>query len=117
MNEPNRPWATLDPIVHAPSRLAILTVLSMVEEADFRYLLYATGLTKGNLSAHMSKLEAAGYLTVEKSFHGKIPMTVCRLTPSGRQALDRYRHTMRQLLDIGEEASHGMTAAEAGGAT
>lgn len=96
------PWAALDPLVHAPARLAILTVLSLVKEADFRYLLYATGLTRGNLSAHMSKLEAAGYLEVEKTFRGKIPLTICRLTPAGRAALERYRQTMRRLLDAGE---------------
>ncbi len=92
---------SLDPLIHAPARLAILTVLSLVEEADFRYLLYATGLTKGNLSAHLSKLEEAGYVTIEKTFRGKIPLTLCRLTPEGRQALEAYRRAMQRILDLG----------------
>lgn len=92
----------LDPLVHAPARLAILTVLSLVDEADFRYLLYATGLTKGNLSAHLSKLEEGGYVHIEKTFRGKLPLTVCRLTPRGRQALEDYRRTMRAILDLGK---------------
>ena len=91
----------LDPLVHAPARLALLTVLSLVDEADFRYLLYATGLTKGNLSAHLSKLEEAGYVTIEKTFRGKIPLTLCRLTPKGRQALEAYRQAMQAILDLG----------------
>ncbi len=95
---------TLDPLIHAPARLAILTVLSLVEEADFRYLLYATGLTKGNLSAHLSKLEEAGYVTIEKTFRGKIPLTLCRLTPEGRQALEAYRQAMQRILDLGAQA-------------
>ncbi len=103
MNEFSRPWAGLDPLVHAPARLAILTVLSVVEEADFRYLLHATGLTKGNLSAHVGKLEGAGYLVVEKTFRGKIPLTICRLTPKGRDALEQYRQTMRRLLNVEDE--------------
>jgi len=93
---------SLDPLVHAPARLAILTVLSLVEEADFRYLLYATGLTKGNLSAHLSKLEEAGYVTIEKTFRGKIPLTLCRLTPKGRQALAKYRQAMQHILELSD---------------
>ena len=95
---------SLDPLVHAPARLAILTVLSLVDEADFRYLLYATGLTKGNLSAHLSKLEEAGYVDIEKTFRGKLPLTLCRLTPQGQRALEAYRRTMRAILDLGEAA-------------
>jgi len=96
---------TLDPLVHAPARLAILTVLSVVDEADFRYLLYATGLTKGNLSAHLSKLEEAGYVHIEKTFRGKLPLTLCRLSPEGRRALETYRRAMRRILDAGEAAA------------
>ncbi len=95
----------LDPLVHAPARLAILTVLSVVDEADFRYLLYATGLTKGNLSAHLSKLEEAGYVHIEKTFRGKMPLTLCRLSPEGRRALEAYRQAMRRILDVGEAAA------------
>ena len=95
----------LDPLVHTPARLAILTVLSVVDEADFRYLLYATGLTKGNLSAHLSRLEEAGYVHIEKTFRGKMPLTLCRLSPEGRQALEAYRRAMRRILDVGEAAA------------
>ncbi len=94
----------LDPLVHAPARLAILTVLALVDEADFQYLLYATGLTKGNLSAHLSKLEEAGYVAIQKTFRGKIPLTLCRLTPKGHQALKAYRQAMQDILDLGTPA-------------
>ncbi len=103
----------LDPLVHAPARLAILTVLSAVDEADFRYLLYATGLTKGNLSAHLSKLEEAGYVHIEKTFRGKIPLTLCRLTPRGREALAAYRQAMQRILNlsgVGEPVSQASAA-------
>ncbi len=100
MTPPRELLAALDPVVHAPARLAILLVLNLVEEADFRYLLYTTGLTKGNLSAHLSKLEEAGYIHIEKTFRGKFPLTLCRLTPEGREALARYRQTMQDLLNL-----------------
>lgn len=91
---------SLDPLIHAPARLAILLVLSAVDEADFRFLLHATGLTKGNLSAHLSKLEEAGYVEIEKTFRGKLPLTLCRLTAEGRQALEQYRATIQQVLNL-----------------
>lgn len=87
-----------DRLVHDPSRLAILTVLNAVEEADFLFLLEQTGLTKGNLSSHAGKLEKAGYVAIEKSFVGKIPRTVYRLSPSGRRALQHYRSHMARVL-------------------
>jgi len=92
--------ASVDPdrLVHEPSRLAIMVVLNAVDEADFLFLLQQTGLTKGNLSAHAAKLEASGYLSIEKTFVGKTPRTVLRLTPTGRQALQRYRTHMTEVL-------------------
>ncbi len=87
-----------DRLVHEPNRLAILVVLNAVEEADFLFLMEQTGLTKGNLSSHAAKLEDAGYIEVEKTFVGKIPRTVYRLTASGRDALDRYREHMTTVL-------------------
>ncbi len=87
----------VDRLVHEPARLAILAVLYGVEEADFLYLLRTTGLTKGNLSAHLAKLEAAGYVEVRKRFLGKKPNTVCRLTPEGRQAFERYLTWLKRL--------------------
>ena len=91
----------IDPerLIHEPARLAILVVLKAVEEADFLFLMDQTNLTKGNLSSHSAKLEAAGYLEVEKMFVGKIPRTVYRLTDEGAEALQEYREHMAGVLD------------------
>lgn len=87
-----------DRLIHEPNRLALLVVLSAVEEADFLFLMEQTGLTKGNLSSHTAKLEAAGYIEVEKTFVGKIPRTVYRLTDAGAAGLRRYRKHMAGVL-------------------
>ena len=91
---------TIDPnrLVHEPGRLAVLAVLNAVEEADFQFLLNQTELTRGNLSSHTAKLEAAGYVDIEKTFVGKIPRTVYRLTPEGQDALEAYRQHMASVL-------------------
>ncbi len=86
-------------LVHEPARLAILAILSEVEEADFLYLLRLTGLTKGNLSAHLAKLEQAGYVDIQKRFLGKKPHTLCRLTPAGREALEAYLRWMQRFRE------------------
>jgi DNA-binding MarR family transcriptional regulator len=88
----------LDRLIHEPGRLLIVALLSGVEEADFLYLQKQSGLTKGNLSSHISKLEEAGYLEVEKKYKGKIPLTTLRLTPAGRDAFAFYKETMGRLL-------------------
>jgi DNA-binding MarR family transcriptional regulator len=88
----------VDRVVHEPARLMILLVLSSVKEADFVFLLNATELTWGNLSSHVSKLEEAGYVEVEKGFVGKKPRTLARLTPEGRQAVEDYRKVMQGVL-------------------
>jgi len=80
-----------DRLIHQPSRLAIMAVLAGCESADFTYLLNMTGLTKGTLSAHLTKLEEAGYVTIMKSFKGKFPHTSAALTPNGRKAFKEYR--------------------------
>ena len=80
----------LDRTIHEPARLRILTLLSGVDEAVFSFLLKTVGLTKGNLSSHMDKLEKAGYVTIAKSFNGRIPHTDFRLTAEGRSALEKY---------------------------
>jgi DNA-binding MarR family transcriptional regulator len=90
----------LDRVIHEPARLLIVALLSGVMEADFLYLQKQSGLTKGNLSSHIAKLEEAGYVEVEKSFKGKIPLTVLRLTPIGRDAFAFYKETMGQLLSV-----------------
>jgi DNA-binding MarR family transcriptional regulator len=93
-----RPIAGLDRVVHEPARLMILAVLSVVESADFLFVARQTGLTRGNLSAHMSKLEAAGYVEITKVFVEKIPRTLLRLTPKGREAFDDYRRKITDAL-------------------
>ncbi len=80
----------LDPHIHQPTRLRILMLLSGVDVADFNFLLNTLGLTKGNLSSHMSRLEEAGYVEVTKSFNGKVPNTAYSLTRRGRSSLDEY---------------------------
>ena len=94
-----RSLAEVDRMVHEPARLMILLVLYTVEAADFTFLINATELTDGNLSSHLSKLEAAGYVEVDKGFAGKKPRTRLRLTKLGRQAVENYRSTMQQALN------------------
>lgn len=90
--------AEIDRLIHEPARRVIMTILFTVESADFVYLLRETGLSKGNLSSHLSKLEEADYISIEKSFRGKLPFTVCRLTPAGRAAFRRYRDYLKQVV-------------------
>lgn len=95
----HHPLADLDPAIHAPARLMVITYLYVVESADFIFLMRQTGLTWGNLSTHLSKLEEAGYITIEKGYKGKRPQTIIRLTDRGRENFKAYRRTMRQVLD------------------
>ena len=88
----------LDRIIHEPARLMIVSILAAVESADFLYLQRETGLTKGNLSAHLSKLETAGYVSIEKTYRGKVPLTLCRLTQAGQAALDGYRQRLSSAM-------------------
>lgn len=89
----------IDRIIHEPARLKIMTHLFIVESGDFVYLMRATGLTRGNLSSHMTKLEEAGYLDVKKEFVERKPVTLLSLTKKGRSALLAYRQTMAQVLE------------------
>lgn len=98
MASPERP--ELDPLVHEPARLAILTVLSSVKEGDFTFLQRATGLTKGNLSSHLTRLEDAKLVRIDKRFVGKKPNTNVTLTPSGRSRIARHWQQLEQLRDI-----------------
>ena len=95
--------ANLDRRVHDPARLAILTALSACERADFLFLLRVTGLTKGNLSSHLSKLEEAGLVEIEKRFMEKRPQTLVRLSGAGRQTIEGYWTGMEELR---ESAAH-----------
>ena len=76
-----------------------MTLLAAVESADFLFVMRQTGLTKGNLSSHMSKLEAAEYVEIKKEFVEKIPHTLLRITPKGREALQAYRENMTKVLE------------------
>ena len=93
------PIEQLDPAIHAPARLLILAFLAAVESADFTFLLTQTGLTRGNLSTHISRLEEAGYVEVKKDFVDRIPRTLYKLTGAGRNAINLYRDNMRQVID------------------
>ena len=98
-NESLQPLAEIDRVVHEPARLLILAYLSVVESADFLFLMNQTHLTRGNLSSHLSKLETAGYIEIKKEFVEKIPHTLLQLTEQGRKAFLEYRHSMKQVLD------------------
>lgn len=90
--------SNLDREIHEPARLMIVALLYAVKEADFLYLLRATGLTRGNLSSHLSRLEEGGYIQIEKTYRGKLPLTLCSLTQEGRTAFEEYRRTMRGIV-------------------
>lgn len=89
----------LDRVLHEPARLSIVACLSELDEADFVFLQSQTGMTVGNLSSHVKKLEAAGYLAIRKEFVDSRPRTTLKLTPSGKKAFRKYLKLMRDLLD------------------
>lgn len=90
----------LNPLLHSQLRLAVMSILMNVEEADFVYLREKTESTAGNLSVQLDKLSAAGYITVTKGFAGKKTRTVYRITPAGRNAFEEYVDTLRQYIKI-----------------
>lgn len=90
----------LDPLLHSQLRLAVMSILMSVEEADFVYLREKTESTAGNLSVQIDRLSAAGYIAVEKGFAGKRTRTLCRITPAGRRAFENYVDTLRQYLHL-----------------
>ncbi len=89
----------IDKLIHEPSRLAIMAQLYVVQRADFLFLRPQTGLTTGNLSAHIRKLEEAGYVNVEKEFVNKKPHTILQLTDTGRTVFKEYLENMKQIID------------------
>lgn len=94
-------WSELtsvDKLIHEPARLAVITILDAVESADFLYLQRATGLTKGNLSVHLQKLEEARLIEIIKTFQGKTPRTVCSLTKKGRGQFEVYKEQIKGIL-------------------
>jgi DNA-binding MarR family transcriptional regulator len=95
----------VDRLIHEPGRLAILTVLSSVRDADFVFLQRTTGLTKGNLSSHLTKLEAAGLVAIEKRFVRKKPNTNVALTAVGRQRIARHWDQLERLRTLSQAAA------------
>ena len=93
------PLDELDQLIHSPARLRIMTYLYVVTKADYVFLKNQTGLSWGNLSTHLYKLEEAGYVDVEKGYDGKKPQSIVSLTETGREAFDRYKRSMQQVLD------------------
>jgi len=89
----------LDRIIHEPSRLLLVALLSSLESADFIFLLKESRLTKGNLTVHLSRLEEAGYILVEKTIRGKFPHTEYQLTSQGRLAFDQYRKNLGKIFE------------------
>jgi len=100
----SEPAPDIDRLIHEPARYNIMALLYVVERADFLFVRNQTNLTPGNLSAHLGKLETAGYVKIDKEFAGKIPRTFLRLTESGREAFSVYRHRMRKLFTSPPEA-------------
>jgi DNA-binding MarR family transcriptional regulator len=98
-NKDKRPIIDIDRIIHEPARYLILAYLFMADSADALFLQRQTELTWGNLSSHLSKLEAAGYIAVKKEFLDKKPHTMLYLTKEGRKAFESYRHNMKQALE------------------
>jgi DNA-binding MarR family transcriptional regulator len=88
----------LDKLIHEPARMSIMSVLYVLDSADFTFLMNQTGLTWGNLSAHLTKLETAGYVEIIKSFKGKRPNTNLKLSSSGRDAFKKYMDQMKKIV-------------------
>ena len=93
------PLAEIDQVIHAPARLMLLSYLYVVDSADYVFLMRLSGLTWGNLSTHLTKLEQAGYITVTKEFKGKKPHSTISLTGDGRVAFKQYKQSLQQVLD------------------
>lgn len=91
----------LNPIIHSQLRLSVLSILMSVEEADFMYLKQKTEATMGNLSVQITKLEEAGYIATEKTFQGKRPRTICRMTETGKTAFLEYVKTLQEYIAPG----------------
>ena len=101
----------LDRLIHEPARLAILTVLSSVKDADFTFLARTTGLTKGNLSSHLGKLETGGLVEITKTFIRKKPNTSVALTPDGRERVARHWEQLERLRDVAQPPRPAATRA------
>jgi DNA-binding MarR family transcriptional regulator len=98
MNRQIRAIADLDRVIHEPGRLMIAALLFAVDRSDFLYLQHETGMNKGTLSSHLSRLEEAGYVEVLKTYRGKVPQTFLSLTDAGREAFEQYRRQLKESL-------------------
>lgn len=96
-------FPTLDPLLHAELRLAVMSLLISADEAEFPYIKEQTGATAGNLSVQVDKLSEAGYIEVEKTFKGKRPCTICRITPKGHQAFESYVKALKTYLKVAKK--------------
>lgn len=94
-------FAPLDPVLHNQLRLAVVSLLVGVDNADFSYLLEKTGATRGNLSVQITKLKEAGYITVKKTFKDNYPNTRCALSAKGLKAFEHYVQALKQYLQPG----------------
>ena len=94
------PFQPLDPLLHSELRLAVMSLLLSTSEAEFPYIKEQTGATAGNLSVQIDKLSSAGYIEVEKTFKGKRPCTICRITDKGRQAFETYVEALRSYIAV-----------------
>ena len=99
MNDGIQHANAIDRLIHEPSRMMIMAILYAAGQASFLYLLRETGLTRGNLSTHLTRLEQGEYVHIEKSFRGKVPQTLLSLTPTGRSAFEIYRKQLKRLAD------------------
>lgn len=89
----------LNPLLHSELRLAVMSILLGIESADFVFLREQTGATAGNLSVQLDKLARAGYVAIEKSFRGRMPRTVCRITDTGRDAFAEYVEALKSYIN------------------
>jgi len=114
MNEELRSISELDRVIHEPGRMMIFMLLGAVKECDFLYLLHETEMNKGNLSSHLTRLEQAGYIEIEKTYRGKVPQTLLRLTGSGRKAFDQYLTQLMTALKPTEKRARSRRNSTAG---
>ncbi len=90
----------LDPILHSQLRLAVMSILTSIEEAEFSYLKEKTNATSGNLSVQISKLKEAGYIEIKKQFNNNYPQTLCKITPTGKEAFDNYVKALQTYMNL-----------------
>ncbi|HXA01159.1 MAG TPA: transcriptional regulator [Cytophagaceae bacterium] len=93
-------YSELDPVLNIPVRLAIVSVLIKVKQADFNHLMEITKTTQGNMSHQLKRLSQEGYVEIEKAFKGNYPQTICKLTPKGKKAFEKYVEEIKKYLHL-----------------